>query len=191
MSEDEPISDEEQIDALFAKAKQLEDELEAAIKNKDMRAQGLLAIKLMQVQLGFKRIETRKRLALAFIMRGVREAKTPEEKRKNLLSAFGITACIRGLAKYELVDDDLTDAAETQLHALISGLDELEPEGRKALAPILDSFNLDERVCAAVALLELMPDRAMAILRDLLKNAPGTNASLTARAALNELNKTR
>lgn len=178
------MPEDEEIGAIFAAAKQLNDELNLAIEKKDLAAQRLLTVKISRLALDIKRIETRERLTLEMVMNGVREAKTPEERRENLLSAFRITAHIRSTAKYELVDDDLGGAAEAQLQALASGLDALEPNGRKALAPILDSFNFDERVCAAVALIPLMPDRALAVLRDLIKNAPGTNASLAARSAL-------
>lgn len=191
MTEDEEIGipETEQIAAIFAAAKKLNDELKAAIENKDVAAQRLLTVKLMRVELDFKRIETRKRLMLAMVMKGAQETKTPEERREKLLSAFEYTADVRKLAQDDLVDDDLSRDAETQLQTIISGLDALEPDGRKALAPFLDRFNLDTRVCAAVALVPLMPDRAIPILRDLAKNAPGTNAGETARATLDELSK--
>jgi len=176
-------------DALFEQAQQLLDQLKTAIENKDVAAQRLLAVKLAGLETGFKRIETTKRVMLANMMAAVRRATTPDKRRKELLDAFEYTARVRSTAQDDLVDDALSAEAEAQLKEIISGLDALKPEGRKALAPFLDSFDLDVRVCAAVALLELMPDRVIPILRDLVKNAPGTNAGATALATLDELGK--
>jgi hypothetical protein len=182
-----PADDE--TDAIFEALQQVLDEFDVATKDKDVAAQRLLAVKAGRLEMALQRIELRNRLGLGMIMTAVRNAKNPEERRKELLNAFHFVAGLRKTAQDDLVDDDLSNEAEAQLKFIISGLDELEPEGRKALAPFLDSFNFDERVCAAVALLKLMPDRTIAVLRDLVKTAPGTNAGATAFATLNELSK--
>lgn len=174
-------------DAIFEAAEQLFDQLEDAIDNKDAAAQLQLAVKSMGLWLDWKRIEATQRVTLAQVMAGVRNAKTPEERRQKLLDAFKVTASVRSIAQDDLVSDELSVEADNQLQEIVSGLDALEPDGRKALAPILDSSNPDERVCAAVALLALMRDRAVAVLIDLVKSEPPPNASITALAALEGL----
>ncbi len=83
-----------------------------------------------------------------------------------------------------MVDDNLSKDAETHLQTILSGLDAIEPEGRMALVPFLDSHDLDVRACAAAALLDLIPDRAIPVLRDLMENWTDTNAAVTALEAL-------
>jgi hypothetical protein len=103
-----------------------------------------------------------------------------------LLNAFKYAAWTRAVAQDELVDDDLSNEAETQLQNIVTGLDAVPPAGRGALASFLVSHNSNGRACAAVALLDLMPERVLPVLRDLAENEPGTNAGATAFEALNK-----
>ncbi len=124
------------------------------------------------------------RVIFLSVMTALHDASTQQKRIEKLLAAFEVLAGIRSTAQDDLVDDDLSDDAETHLRTVLSGLDAIKPEGRILLAPFLDSYNLDVRACAAVALLELMPDRVIPVLRDLAENAAGTNAGATALEAL-------
>jgi hypothetical protein len=171
-------------DAIFEEIERLMEELKAAIRNKDAAAQRLVIIKLARLQLGLKRIEMGHRFILLSVMTGVRDAANQQKRLENLLSAFKVVAWIRSTAQDDLADDDLTEDAEAHLRTILSGLDAIEPEGRMALVPFLDCHDLDARVCAAVALLELIPDRAIRVLRDLVENSADSNAAVTAFVTL-------
>jgi hypothetical protein len=171
-------------DAIFEEIERLMEELKAAVRNKDAAAQRLIITKLARSQLGLRRIEIAHRVILAGIMASVREATNPQDRVQELLNAFRYVSFLLATAQYDLVDDDLSGDAETHLRTILSGLDAIEPEGRMALVPFLDSHDLDARACAAVALLELIPDRAIPVLRDLVENSADSNAAITAFEAL-------
>lgn len=175
---------DERIDAIFEAQERLLEELNTAIENKDVEAQRLITIKLARLQLSLKRIETAHRVILAGLMASVQEETNPEKRQQVLLDAFKYAAWVRSRAQDELVDDDLSNDAEIQLQGILDGLDAIPPEGRGALAPFLVSHNPDERACAGAALLEVMPERAVPVLRDLSENAAGTSAGDTALDAL-------
>lgn len=177
---------DDRIDAIFDAQQRLLGEMDSAIQNSDVAAQQLITIKLARLELRLKRIETTHRLMLSHLMACAREATSPMERQRMLMNAFKYAAWVRAVAQDELVDDDLSNEAETQLQNIITGLDAVPPEGRAALAPFLVSHNPDQRVCAAVALLDLMPNRVLPVLRDLAEKEPGTNAGATALDALNK-----
>jgi hypothetical protein len=173
------IPENERIDALFATSERLIAEMDAAIQNKDLAAQRLIALKVGGVELEFKRIGVGHRLSLYSMMAPLPEPRNQQEHRENLLNAFKIVAGIRRTA-HDLADDELHAETSYHLRTILSGLDAIKPEGRLALSPFLDSHDLDVRACAAVELIDLMPDRAIPVLRDLAKNAAGTDAGGTA-----------
>jgi hypothetical protein len=175
---------DEQIDAMFATAERLREELDAAIQNKDIAAQNLLAAKLAHLQLSLSARETANSMILRTIMTPLPEDCTREERVKSLVATFRHVAWIRSTAQNSPADEKLHAAAGKHLETILNGLDAIEPEGRRALVPFLDSYNPDIRAGAAIALLDLMPERALAVLRDLDENAAGTNGGLTAAVAL-------
>lgn len=178
------IPEKERIDALFATSERLIAEMNAATEKKDVAAQRLITIKMAGVELEFKRIGIGHRLSLYSVMAPLPEPENQQEHLENLLNAFKFVAGVRSTAEGDLADGELGAETEAHLRTIHSELDAIKPEGRLALAPFLDSHDLDVRVCAAVALLEIIPDRAVPILRNLAKNAAGTNAGSTAIAWL-------
>jgi hypothetical protein len=161
-------------------------DMAAAVENKDLSAQRTIIRQLAELESKLKRIEASYRIGLQSVMLAVGDARTPQERLEKLLAAFGVIAWIRSSAQDDLVDDSLSDEADAQMRLVIGGLDETQPNGRKALIGYLGSHNPDQRACAAVALLDLMPDRVLPVLRDLAENEPGTNAGATALDALSK-----
>jgi hypothetical protein len=160
-------------------------DMRSAVQSKDLAAQRIIIRQLAELEAKLKRIEASYRISLQSVMLAVGDARTPQERLEKLLAAFEVVARIRSSAQDDLVDDSLSDEADAQMRLVIGGLDETPPNGRKALIGYLGSHNPDQRACAAVALLNLMPDRVLPVLRDLIENEAGTNAAATALDALN------
>ncbi|MGA8169687.1 MAG: HEAT repeat domain-containing protein [Methylocystis sp.] len=80
---------------------------------------------------------------------------------------------------YEDEDDAMQCAGIDSAKRAIKGLDLLGSKGRLALVPLLDDPDWGIRVFAAGYLVKIMPERALAVLKEIDERCP-TRAHMTA-----------
>jgi len=103
---------------------------------------------------------------------------------ERLVAAFAFCAELKRLATDELDDRETQHRAVDSMHKLAAELDAIPPEGRAALAVLLDDANLAVRASAGAFLWRTMPERALPVLRDIDRKAGSTSAGFTAMWAL-------
>ncbi len=80
---------------------------------------------------------------------------------------------------HEDEDNDLQEKGRAAAHGAVRELDALGPHGRDALIPLLDDPDPGIRVCAAAHLVNVMPQRAVTVLKD-IQDRCMTRAHMTA-----------
>jgi hypothetical protein len=101
------------------------------------------------------------------------------ERIARLLRAFEFTAELGRIAGDVICDTDLKNQWTDQRRRIVTILDEVDPQ-RRHLLPLLEHPLPDVRACAAAYLMEVMPERALPVLRAVHESHRGLNAGWTA-----------
>lgn len=110
-------------------------------------------------------------------------APTKENPLLSFMSSKFQRAAIVAHYGYEDEDTAMQSAGIRAAKRAIEVLDAIGPEGRLALAPLLESADWGVRVFAAGYLVKVMPERALAILEEIRAKCP-TQARMTASRML-------
>lgn len=103
---------------------------------------------------------------------------------KRLIAQFKRAAIVTHFG-YEDEDDVMQGAGISSAKRAVKALDALEPDGRKALSPLLNDSDPGVRVFAAGYLLRIMPERALSVLKEVYERGP-IKVRLTAGRILNK-----
>lgn len=104
----------------------------------------------------------------------------------DLVLAFALSAKRAGEAMEERLDWKTQRICVSEMNAITTTLDNLPPDHRAALAPLLDDAELAIRVYAAAYLLKTIPERILPILRQIKEEYRGTHAGVVAMTLLFE-----
>jgi hypothetical protein len=107
---------------------------------------------------------------------------TERERVASLVSSFEFAAKLKH-ALSDVVDTDGVNQVVDLLSAIVSQLDAIGV-GRTALVALLDNPDAGVRASAGAALVNLMPDRVLPILRDVEQTERATSAHFTAYWAI-------
>lgn len=107
-----------------------------------------------------------------------------ESRKEQLLEEFRQNVFGRYQAQ-DLLDRKFEIACIKNMLRIMDELDSILPEGRAALARFLDSDELEVRGMAAAYLLNIMPEKALPILRDIDDHCYG-DVAIDAMTALSK-----
>src|SRR5579863_1050264 len=111
------------------------------------------------------------------------DASTEDERRSSLVRGFEFGSRLAHTLHDELLDTNGETKVVRLMHAIVGALDGIG-SGRAALAVLLDHPDAGVRASAAAYLVNLMPDRAVPILREIDQKEGGSSADFTAHWAL-------
>jgi hypothetical protein len=190
MAEDKPkstlrqaLEDGETDPRIMAKLDLLEN-LYAAAEKKDGKAIMAAARKLKAHQDDMLAAGKKLRATMAAMFEKAKAVADPEKRTAELLAAFKFSAKVQFEAKDVLGDQETSDAAVVQTHAIAEALDAIPPGRRVALAKLLDSSDDGVVVKAAILLQKIMPDRVTPILREIEERQGPSSVGFAAMWAL-------
>jgi hypothetical protein len=182
MSDDNPKSELRQLlesgptDKKLLEKLTLLEALRAAAARSDKAAMLEIGRKLKANERQLQAAELDRRAAMTKAIEKAEAEPDPEARTAQLLAAFELCAKTRVIAYDEAADAETGHQATRHLFTIAAALDAVPPGRRTALVPLLDSADLGIKVSAAIALKDLMPDRALPILREI--NATAGNGAI-------------
>lgn len=121
---------------------------------------------------------------LKTLMQEARATKDIDQRISRLAEAFRFSCDLRAIGYEELADQETGDKAQAATFKLYDQLKAAGPEGHAALIKLLDDPSRDVRSSVAVLLLRQIPERAIPVIEEIERTAPGTDASISAGFAL-------
>jgi hypothetical protein len=108
-----------------------------------------------------------------------RDPAVEAERVSRLLRAFELVAELRRIADDVICDTDIKNQWTRHGNRIVTILDAVDPQ-RQRLIPLLDHPRPDVRALAGVYLMEVMPERALPVLRAVHDSYRGFSAGWTA-----------
>lgn len=111
-------------------------------------------------------------------------AKDTEERIRRLIAVFRFSADLREIGYDDLDDKETGDRATDTAIEVCRELKAAVPDGLAALVDLLNDDSINVRSFAAVQLLREVPERAIPVIEEVQRVAPGSDASFSAGFAL-------
>ena len=148
----------------------------------DRAAQGKAIFRGIEIVKEIDRIKAKGLAALKALLKGGNTA-TQQERVASLVRGIRFGARLSHTLHDELGDTIGENQVVDLMHEAVHQLDRLDP-GRNALLPLLGDPDAGVRAYAGAYLIKLMPDRAIAVLRDVEEKEDANSAHFTAYFAL-------
>lgn len=171
-------------DSIAQLGRNLDDWLDTSLaifESQDRAEQGKALLRGMEI---LKELEHLKAKGLARLTALLNQHDgTAEDHAASLVRGFEFGAKLAHALKDELSDTAGFTQVVRLTDAIAKALDTIG-SGRVALARLLDHFDVGVRASAAAQLVDLMPERAVPILREIDEQNDGSSADFTAHWAL-------
>jgi hypothetical protein len=150
---------------------------------KDKKEKQTLILQMAMIQ---KKLDTLQAIQLDMFSKflNVDSATTDDERVACLLRAFDLGAKLSHIYADIMPDENVCNQVMRQTYDIAHRLDGVGSGRRAALKKFLDDPHLDLRAMAAASLPDIMPDRAIPILKEIQETAPGTSAGNVAFTTL-------
>jgi hypothetical protein len=157
-----------------------------AHKDNDIEAQQGILRQLIENEQQVYQRKLRLLAELKTLKQEARAATSTSERVGRLVQAFKFSCNLRGIGYEELDDQETGHEAQRATFELYDQLKAVGPDGQSALVRLLDDPSRDVRASLAVLLLRQMPERAIPVIEEIRRTAPGSDASISAGFALNQ-----
>lgn len=114
----------------------------------------------------------------------VRAAQGAAERITRLIALFRFAAELKTIGFFDLCDQETDEAAVRAVHDTAQELKAIGPAGLAALVELLGDPSINVRGSASVMLLRDMPQRAIPVIEEIEREAPGSDADLRSSFAL-------
>jgi Domain of unknown function (DUF2019) len=149
----------------------------AKLNSDDRAAQGNALLVGIEIMKELDRVKKQGLAAIKALL--VSQAGAGESETAQLVRGFEFAAKLRHTLSDELMDSKGVNQVHELMREMAKIL-ETRPQGRTALAPLLDHPDPGVRASAGVFLMDVMPERALPVLRDIDENEHGNSAYFTA-----------
>jgi hypothetical protein len=158
------------------------DEFSAMLDSEDSAAQGNALLRGIEIAKEFDRLKADGLRLLATLL-DRRDTTSDEECVESLLRGFEFGAKLKGALHDELMDPHGQTKVAHLMHAIANALDGIG-SGRVMIATLLDHPDARVRASAGAYLINLVPERAVPVLREIEENEHANSAHFTAYWAL-------
>ena len=177
------IVNEEYVEELMQKMEALTEDMRGAIRAKDQKAQKDVLLRVLAIEKELEAIQAAQRAKLSALL-DLDDVTDADEQVARLLLGFELGAKLSHLYSDVAPENDARNAVMQQTYAVGHALDAIGTGRRLALATFLDHPHLSVRAMAAASLPDLLPEKAIPVLTEIQKTAPGTSASMVALTTL-------
>jgi hypothetical protein len=172
------------VDKLLLASVELMEELQAAAARNDSKAMLEIGRKLKANAAERQSAKAGELAAVTAAFDDATATADPDERTTKLVDAFALAAKTMYRASDAYGDTEARGTVTMQAHAIAAALDAIPPGRRAALATLLDNADPGVRVMAAVLLKDVMPERAIPVLKQIHEEEAGTSPGFTALFAL-------
>ena len=158
------------------------DKNRATFESQDRAAQGTALLRGFDLVRKLDRLKADGMAAIAALL-ARNEPISSDERVASLLRGFEFAARLADLLYDELLDTEGEHAVRRSMDALVQALDKVD-RGRKALDALFESPDAQVRGTAAAYLIDLVPERAVPLLREIEESEHANSAHFNAHWAL-------
>lgn len=174
------IANEDEIESMM---QSLEGMVREIRETNDIKAQQEIILRMTAIQKKLDSLQASQLAAFSALL-NLDGTTNDNERVARLLQAFELGAKLSHIYFDVMPDEDACNKVMRQTYDIAHTLDALGVGLRPALAAFLDHPDLDVRAMAAASLPDIMPDRAIPVLKKIQRKARGTSAGNVAFTTL-------
>jgi len=150
---------------------------------KDKKEKQNLVVQMAMIQKNLDRLQAIQMDTFSKFL-NIDSATTDDQRVARLLMAFNLGAKLSHIYYDVMPDEEACNKVMRQTYDIAHTLDGVGAGRRRELDKFLDDPHLDVRAMAAASLPDIMPDRAIPVLKEIQETAPGTSAGNVAFTTL-------